>query len=134
MFSLIPAALLFKFIGPAPKRFDTNAPNLNRRLYSISSISYPKFIVLAQFFRLYNAKTFLSRHTQAYISVPPTELIIYRMFIPLQLSLCKCPRRSGGKNERFTEHYLITSLKRIAANAPRSDEPYHFSDVTGNLN
>ena len=45
----------------------TYAPNLNRRLYSISSTSRSNFIVLAQFFRLYNAKTFSSRPTQSYI-------------------------------------------------------------------
>ena len=56
------------------------------------------------------------------------------MLIPLQLPLCKYPRHSGGKNERFTKYYLITSLKRIAANAPRSGEPYRFSDVTENVN
>ena len=44
------------------------------------------------------------------------------------------PRRSVGKNERFTKYYLITSLKRIAANVPRSGEPYRFSDVTENVN
>ena len=65
---------------------------------------------------------------------PATELIIYRMLTPILLPLCKCPRCSGGKDERFTKYYLVTSLKRIAANAPRSGEPYRFSDVTENVN
>ena len=95
VFSLITAALLFKFIGPALKRFNINAPNLNRRLYSISFISYKTFIVIAQPFRLYNAKTFSSRPTQAY-------LVSTNEYCPLQL------HSSGGATHKTIKCMKLT--------------------------
>ena len=56
---------------------------------------------------------------------------------PFITTIMQVPPSQPGKNERFTKYYLITSLKRIAANcanAPRSGEPYRFSDVTENVN
>ena len=52
--------LFFKFLGPiSPERLDINAPNLNRRLHSISSTPSPNFILLAHSIRPHNAKNVL---------------------------------------------------------------------------